>query len=59
MTGLTHSTCERNVASCSRDPITKHEAMDYRVVEGRKTWREILSGKAMKLLRGAKASDGC
>jgi hypothetical protein len=45
------------VASCSRDAITKHGAMDYLVVKGRKTQREILSGKAVKLLRGAKASE--
>jgi hypothetical protein len=37
----------------------KHGAMDYLVVKGRKIQGEILSGKAMKLLRGAKASDGC
>ena len=59
MTGLTHSTCERNVASGSRDAIMKHRAMDDRVVKWRKTWLEILSGKAKMLLRGAKASDGC
>ena len=35
----------------------KHGAMDYLVVKGRKTQREILSGKAVKLLRGAKASE--
>jgi len=33
MTGLTHSTCERNVASCSRDATMKLEATDYRVVK--------------------------
>jgi len=59
MTGLTHSTCERNVASCSRDAIMKLGAIRYRVVKWRKTWLEILSGKAVKLLRGAKASDAC
>lgn len=47
------------MASCSRDAIMKHRAMDDRVAKWRKTWLEILSGKAKMLLRGAKASDGC
>ena len=53
------SACDRNVAELARDAIIKPEATDYRIAKQQITLLEVLSGKAMRLLRGARLSVEC
>lgn len=59
MVGLTHSTCDRNEAINLEDATKRLEASIDRVQSWQMDWREILSSRAMKLLRGwnARAMD--
>ena len=59
MLELTHSTCDRNEAICLGDAKKEGEATVDRVESWWTDWREILSSRAMKLLRSwnAKAAD--